>query len=334
MKAMVLEKCAPIEESPLKLKDVPIPEPDTKEVRVKVNVCGVCRTDLHTIEGDLPNPGHAVIPGHEVVGTVDKLGKEASKFKVGERIGIAWLRHTCGNCVYCKAGQENLCEKSEFTGYHKDGGYAEYAVVPEDFAYKIPSVFTDEEATTLLCGGIIGYRCLKRAGVKPGQTISFNGFGSSAHIVIQIAKHWGCKVYVVSRAEKHQELARKLGADWVGEKTVNLPVFVDAAIIFAPAGDILLHVLEKLRKGGTVALAGIYMSDIPQMNYEKHLFYEKNIHSVTSNTRKDGEELFRIAAEIPIKPNTTAYPLEKANEALQDLKHDMIEGTAVLVLEK
>ncbi|MBN2102078.1 MAG: zinc-dependent alcohol dehydrogenase family protein [Candidatus Aenigmarchaeota archaeon] len=331
MKAMVLESCADIDESPLRLKDVQIPEPGNKEVRIRVSACGVCRTDLHTIEGDIGYPDLPLIPGHQIIGKIDKLGKNAKRFKIGDRIGIAWLRHTCGNCVLCKDGKENLCENSLFTGYHKNGGYAEYAIVPEDFAYEIPKIFTDEEATPLLCGGIIGYRCLKRAGVKPGQSLLLNGFGSSAHIVIQIAKYWGCKVYVVSRNLNHQNLARKFGAFWVGGSTSGVPENVDAAIIFAPAGNLVPQVLEKLKKGGTVALGGIYMSDIPEMNYEKHLFYEKNIHSVTSNTRKDGEELLKIVAKIPIRPQTNTYPLEKANEALQDLKHDKIEGTAVLV---
>jgi len=331
MKAMVLEKCSEIEEYPLKLKNVKIPEPGNNEVRVKVKACGICRTDLHTIEGDLGNPDLPIILGHQIVGIVDKTGKGVKTFREGDRIGIAWLYHTCGNCVFCRAGQENLCENSLFTGYHKNGGYAEYAVVPEGYAYKIPEMFKDEEATPLLCGGIIGYRCLKRAGVRPGQSLLLNGFGSSAHIVIQIAKYWNCKVFVVSRNPNHQNLARSFGAFWVGEKTSDVPENVDAAIIFAPAGNLVPQVLEKLRKGGTVALAGIYMSDIPEMSYEKHLFYEKNIHSVTSNTRQDGEELLEIATKIPIKPQTNIYSLEKANEALQDLKHDKVEGTAVLV---
>jgi len=333
MKAMVLSGCAPIETGPLLWTELPDPEPGPREVRVKVRTCGICRTDLHVVEGELPPVGHAVIPGHQIIGTVDRLGSNASRFKIGERIGIAWLRHTCGECVYCRAGQENLCEHSIFTGYHAPGGYAQYAVVPEDFAYPIPETFSDGEATPLLCAGIIGYRSLKRSLVQPGQSLALYGFGSSAHIVIQIAVHWGCKVYACSRTEKHRKLALELGAQWAGLRAEDMPVRADSAIIFAPAGSLVPQALEQLRKGGTLALAGIYMSAIPQMDYEKHLFYEKNIHSVTANTRQDGLELLQLAAQIPIRPQVQLFPLQEANEALLRLKQDKIEGSGVLVVE-
>jgi alcohol dehydrogenase, propanol-preferring len=332
MKAMVLEQCASVLTSPLKLLDVPDPEPGNREVRIRVKTCGICRTDLHVIECELPFPDHPVIPGHQIIGTVDRLGPGATRFEPGQRIGVAWLRHTCGTCVYCSAGRENLCQNARFTGYHAAGGYAEYAVIHEDFAYSIPDVFTDTEAPPLLCAGIIGYRSLKRSQLRPGESLAIYGFGSSAHIVLQIALHMGCKVYVCTRGEKHRELAARLGAEWAGENARELPVETDSAIIFAPAGTLVPQALTRLRKGGTLALAGIYMSDIPQMDYEHHLFHEKNIHSVTANTREDGIELLRIAAEIPIRPQVEVFSLSEANEALIRLKEDKIEGSGVLVV--
>jgi propanol-preferring alcohol dehydrogenase len=234
--------------------------------------------------------------------------------------------------MYCRTGKENLCEQARFTGYHAPGGYAEYAVVHEDFAYSIPDIFTDTEAPPLLCAGIIGYRSLKRSQLQPGESLALYGFGSSAHIVLQIALHMGCKVYVCTRGEKHRELALRLGAEWVGENAGEIPVETDSAIIFAPAGPLVPQALSRLRKGGTLALAGIYMSGIPQMDYERHLFYEKNIHSVTANTRDDGVQLLRIAAEIPVKPHVEVFPLSGANEALIRLKEDKIEGSGVLAV--
>lgn len=338
MKAMVLHRCASIETRPLQMMDLPDPEPGPGEIRVKVRACGVCRTDLHVIEGDLPQLEHTVIPGHQIVGHVDRLGPGARRFQNGHRVGVAWLRHTCGSCTFCTAGQENLCENALFTGYHAPGGFAQYAVVREDFAYPIPETFDDAEATPLLCAGIIGYRSLKRAGCGPEpagtRRLALYGFGSSAHIVIQIARHWGYDVYAVSRTESHQQLARDLGARWAGAKADELPVPVDSAILFAPAGPLVPEALEHLRKGGTLALAGIHMTDIPILNYEKHLFYEKNVHSVTANTREDGRELLRVAAQIPIRPTVRCFPLREANEVLLELKQDKIRGTAVLVPEE
>lgn len=334
MQAMVLQSCAPIETAPLGLEQLPDPSPGAGEIRVKVRACGICRTDLHVIEGELPQLDQPVIPGHQVVGMVDQAGAHTKRFAIGRRVGIAWLHHTCGTCAGCRAGQENLCENSLFTGYHAPGGYAEYAIVNEDFAYGIPDIFQDQEATPLLCAGIIGYRSLKRAGCGPrnagGKTLALYGFGSSAHIVIQIARHWNYRVYAVSRTERHQKLAIQLGASWAGPRAEEMPAASDSAIIFAPAGHLVPTALAHLRKGGTLALAGIYMSDIPRMNYEQHLFYEKNLHSVTANTRQDGEELLRVAAEIPIRPQIQTFPLKAANEALLQLKQGRIEGTGVL----
>jgi len=334
MKAMVLEAVAPIDSSPLKPRDLPLPEPGPGEVRIKVRCCAICRTDLHVIEGELPQQKLPIIPGHQVVGSVDKVGEGCSGFREGERAGVAWLRHTCGRCIFCNRGQENLCESSRYTGYYADGGYAEYVVAPESFVYRIPNAFDDADAPPLLCAGIIGYRALKRAQVPDGGRLALYGFGSSAHVVMQIARHRGYRVFVVSRGERHLQLARDMGAEWTGEDAAGMPEKADSAIIFAPAGHLVPPALEALEKGGTLALAGIYMTDIPQLNYEKHLFYERNIHSVTANTREDGRQLLEEAAEIPIRPHTKAYPLEEANKALQDLKNDRISGTGVLMVSK
>lgn len=332
MKATLLENIADISTNPLKLADVPDPQPGPGEVLVRVRCCAICRTDLHVIEGDLPRAKLPVIPGHQVVGTVEKLGPGCRRLTPGQRVGIAWLRHTCGSCKFCVAGRENLCESQRFTGYHADGGYAEAAVVPEDFAYEIPEVFRDADAAPLLCAGIIGYAALRRSRLPDGGTLGIYGFGSSAHVVIQIALHRGCKVYVVTRGEKHRELAREMGAAWVGENAEDMPVKVDSSIIFAPAGELVPPALAALEKGGTLALAGIYMTAIPAMDYEEHLFYERNIHSVTANTREDGRRLLAEAAEIPVRPHVTAYGLEQANEALNDLKSDRINGTGALMV--
>lgn len=330
MRAMVVNGIAPIEERPLELVDRPDPEPGPGEISVRVRTCGVCRTDLHVIEGDLPEQRMPLIPGHQVVGVVDRLGEGCQRFAPGDRVGIAWLRHTCGRCEYCASGQENLCPYSRYTGYHEDGGYAEMAVVPEDFAYAIPDVFGDVAAAPLLCAGIIGYRALQRADVPPGGRLALYGFGSSAHVVAQIAMHRGYEIYAVSRGETHRELARRLGATWVGGEDEEPPEPMHSAIIFAPAGPIVPQALRSLRKGGTVATAGIYMTPIPRMAYEECLFHEKNLRSVEANTREDGRGLLREAAEVPVEARTTEFPLEQANEALLRLKRDEIDGTAVL----
>ena len=333
MYAMVLNEIAPIEDAPLQWTERPDPQPGPGELCLRVHCCAVCRTDLHVIEGELPRHTLPIIPGHQIVGTVDALGEGCRQIKPGQRVGVAWLRHTCGTCAFCRSERENLCQQSRFTGYHADGGYADCAVVPEDFAYEIPDVFEDVEATPLLCAGIIGYRALKRCNLRAGGKLALYGFGSSAHVVLQIARHRGCEVYVVSRTECHQELARSLGAVWVGADAAQMPVRVESAIIFAPAGGLVPPALEQLEKGGTLALAGIYMSAVPSLDYEKHLFYERDVHSVTANTRADARELLVEAAQIPIRPHVTRYPLSDANRALQDLKADRINGTGVLVVE-
>ncbi len=332
MRAMVLERNAAIESAPLQLREMPVPLPQAGEVRIRVRCCGICRTDLHVIEAELPPRKLPIVPGHQVVGVVDAIGLGCGRLKAGQRVGVAWLRHTCGQCEFCRAGRENLCESSAFTGYHADGGCAEYAVVPEAFAYEIPDVFEDVQAAPLLCAGIIGYRALRRSALPNGGTLALYGFGSSAHVVLQIARYRGCRVYVATRGESHRELARRMGAEWVGEDPREMPVKADSAIIFAPAGELVPPALAALKKGGTLALAGIYMSDVPAMQYETHLFYERNICSVTANTREDGRDLLAEAARIPIRPHTTTYPLDQANRALQDLKADRINGSGVLVV--
>lgn len=332
MQAMVLDRIAPIRTSPLQLSDVPTPEPGPGQVRLKVHCCAICRTDLHVIEGDLPQQKLPIIPGHQVVGHVDALGPGCQQIAVGQRVGVAWLRYTDGDCPFCRAGRENLCESARFTGYHADGGYADYAVAPESFVYPIPDAFSDIHAAPLLCAGIIGYRALQRAQLPAGGRLALYGFGSSAHVVIQIAQHRGCEVYVVTRGEKHRQLARQMGAVWAGQQAAELPVKVHSAIIFAPAGELVPPALERLEKGGTLALAGIHMSPVPAMDYDRYLFYERDVHSVTSNTRQDGRELLAEAAAIPIRPHTTTYPLAEANRALQDLKDDQIQGTGVLIM--
>ena len=333
MKAMVLEAYGPIESAPLVLRDLPIPAPAPGEVRVKVRTCAICRTDLHVIEQDLPAAKLPVVPGHQIVGEVDALGAGCKRLGVGQRVGVAWLRYTCGACRFCAGGRENLCPDQRFTGYHADGGYAEYAVVSEQFAYEIPEVFSDVEAAPLLCAGIIGYRAMRRAALPAGGSLGIYGFGSSAHVVMQIARHRGCKVYVVTRGEGHRQLARDMGAEWVCDRAEDLPVKLDSAIVFAPAGELVPVALRHLAKGGTLALAGIYMTPIPEMDYHQCLFYERDVHSVTANTRRDGLDLLAEGAAIPIRPHVTTYPLADANRALADLKGDRINGTGVLVID-
>lgn len=332
MKAMVLNQTGDVSGSPLQLSDRPVPEPEAGQVLVKIHVCGVCRTDLHVVEGELPDIRLPLIPGHEAVGRVARLGPGVSGVSEGDRVGIAWLQGTCGRCEFCTSGRENLCARARFTGYQVDGGYAEYAVVPARFAYPIPPVFTDDEAAPLLCAGIIGYRALRLSGIKPGQRLGLYGFGASAHITIQIARHWGCRVYVSSLKPEHQELATQLGAIWVGGATEMPPDRLHGSIIFAPAGDIVPPALRALERGGTLALAGIHMSSIPPLNYDREVFGERVIRSVTANTRQDGLDLLREAAAIPIKPHTVRYRLDEANHALQALKAGSFQGAAVLSL--
>lgn len=332
MKAMVLDRAGDVSTDPLHLRDLPIPIPGQGEVLVQVRVCGVCRTDLHVVEGELADVKRPLVPGHQVVGIVTQLGAGVVDLKEGDRVGIAWLQGTCGTCEFCATGRENLCLQARFTGYQVDGGYAEYAVVPARYAYPLPPVFSDEAAAPLLCAGIIGYRALRLSGIKPGQRLGLYGFGASAHIAIQIARHWGCQVYVSSLKAEHQALARTLGAVWVGGAQDRPPDPLHGSIIFAPAGELVPPALRALERGGTLALAGIHLSPIPSLDYDRDLFGERVLRSVTANTRQDGLDLLREAAAIPIKPHTVRFPLHHANHALQALKAGSFQGAAVLSL--
>lgn len=332
MRAMRLERPGGVETRPLAAVDLPEPEPGAGEIRVRVRACGVCRTDLHVVEGDLPPVRSPLTPGHQIVGIVDRVGERASRFRSGDRVGIAWLRSTCGRCAECTRGEENLCARSCYTGYHEDGGFAELAVVRAEFAYRIPEVFTDEEAAPLLCAGIIGYRALRRTEVAPGGRLGLFGFGSSAHVTIQIARHEGSEVYVFTRGEGHRRLAQELGAVWTGGPLDASPAPLDGAILFAPSGDLVPIALRALRRGGTLAIPAIHLTPIPGMTYEEHIFHEKRLTSVEANTRRDGEALLRAAGAIPIRPRTRPFPLEEANDALAAMKRGAIDGTAVLVM--
>jgi alcohol dehydrogenase, propanol-preferring len=329
MQACLLNTPARIETNPLQLTDVPVPRADKGEVLVRVRACGVCRTDLHVIEGELPPLKSPVIPGHQVVGVVEKQGEGSRRFSAGTRVGVAWLHHTDGVCEYCRRGEENLCDKPSFTGYSVDGGYAEYIVAPEDFVYALPEGFPDEQAAPLLCAGIIGFRSLRLSGIKSGGKLGLYGFGAAAHVAIQVARYWNVTVYASTRDTRHQKLALELGAAWAGSTLDAPPEKLDAAIVFAPAGEIVPAALGTLRKGGVLVLGGIHMSAIPSFSYDL-LYQERMIRSVANNTRKDGEEFLRIAAEIPIHTHTQVYPLSDANRALNALKNDAIEGAAVL----
>lgn len=330
MKAVRLSEISTIESHPLEFVEVEPPLPQVGQVRIKVQACGLCHTDLHEIEGQLKLPKLPLIPGHQVVGIVDQFGPQVANLKVGDRVGLAWLGHTCGQCRFCLSDHENLCENARFTGYHFDGGYAEYAVAFADFVYPVPDNVPAVSVAPLLCAGIIGYRSLRLSEIKPGQRLGLYGFGASAHIAIQVAMHWGCEVYVFSRSAEHRKLAEKLGAVWTGKINDPLPKKLHGSVIFAPAGSIVPAAMEHLEKAGACALAGIYMSEIPPLDYEKHLYHEKILRSVTASTRRDGIDLMELAGEIDIETTTQEFPLEQTNEALQLLKTGKINGAAVL----
>jgi propanol-preferring alcohol dehydrogenase len=329
MRAMVLDQPRPAEEDPLQLREVPLPEPGAGEIRLRVRCCGVCHTDLHIVEGDLKLPKVPLTPGHQVVGMVDAVGKEVAHFREGDRVGVPWLYSTDGRCPYCLRGQENLCEHARFTGLHVDGGYAEAMLIGEQFAYPIPSAFDDHHAAPLLCAGVIGYRSLRLSNVRSGERLGLYGFGASAHIVLQIARHQGCEVYVFTRTPAHRDLAKKLGAAWVGTSQDQPPAPLDAAIVFAPVGSLVPVALGSVRKGGTVALAGIVMSPIPAMDYAL-LYHERVLRSAANSTRDDVRECLRLAAQVPVQTAVQVFPLEQANQALQAMKHSRIEGAGVL----
>ena len=330
MDAWVVERPGPIERSPVRRLQRRVPTPAPDEVRIRVSACGVCRTDLHVALGDLPIHRRRIVPGHEVVGYVDVVGADTSRLSIGDRVGIAWLRRTCGVCRFCVAGRENLCLDQRFTGWDDDGGYAEYAVVPEAFAYRLPDRFDDITAAPLLCSGIIGFRALERALVGPGGVLGIYGFGASAHLTAQLAIHRGLTVHVMTRNAGARRLALALGCASAVGATDAPPEPLDGAILFAPAGELVPIALRAIDRGGTLAIAGIHLSTIPPLDYEGELFYEREVRSVTANTRLDGERFLEEAAEAALRVQTVRYPLAAADRALADLWHDRVDGAAVL----
>jgi len=331
MRAMVLESAAAVEQNPLRERDWPLPAPAAGQVRVAVRCCGLCHTDLHEVEGELQLPRLPLVPGHQVVGVVDAVGTGVQSLHEGDRVGVPWLYSTCGQCAYCRGGEENLCDHARFTGLHADGGYAEAMVVPEGFAYPLPAAFSDVHAAPLLCAGVIGYRAYCLSGARRGSRLGLYGFGASAHVVLQFARFLGCEVYVFTRSSAHRELAQRLGAAWTGGAGDAAPGALDAAILFAPLGALVPDALRAVRKGGTVALAGITMSDIPQLPYEL-LYQERILRSVANSTRQDVREFLDLAADVPVHTETQLFPLARANAALQQLKSSGIQGAGVLTV--
>jgi propanol-preferring alcohol dehydrogenase len=330
MQTWVVDHTAPIDDGPLRRIGRDEPQPGPGQVRVRVTCCGVCRTDLHLAEGDLPPRRPSVAPGHEVVGRVDALGEGARRFDVSERVGVPWLGHTDGTCRFCRRGAENLCLDPVFTGWDRDGGYADACLADEGYVYRLPDELDDDHASPLLCAGIIGYRALRCAAVPPGGRLGIYGFGGSAHITAQIALHQGLRVHVLTRGAGNQKLARQLGADSVGGAADAPPEPLDGAILFAPAGELVPVALRALDRGATLAVAGIWLSDIPSLHYEAELFEERRLRSVTANTRADGEEFLALAQRFGIRPTTVAYPMADAPRALADLAHGRFSGAAVL----
>jgi propanol-preferring alcohol dehydrogenase len=333
VRAWVVQRPGPIGSGPLQPVERAVPEPGPGEVRVRVRTCGVCRTDLHLAEGDLAPRRPATVPGHEVVGVVDALGPGAARFAPGDRIGIAWLRGTCGRCRWCRTGRENLCPNAVFTGWDADGGYAEWAVVPEAFAYRLPAALDDVEAAPLLCAGIVGYRALRRAELPPGGRLGIYGYGASAHVVAQVAIAQGATVHVLTRSPAARELALELGAASAGPADAAPPELLDSAVLFAPAGELVPVAMRALDQGGTLAVAGIHLSDVPRLDYAAELFREKQLRSVTANTRADGVEFLRLAAALRVRPHVEPRPLAEADRALADLAAGRVTGAAVLVAD-
>jgi propanol-preferring alcohol dehydrogenase len=330
MKAAVLTKPAPISERPLRIQDVAQPEPAACHVLLKVRACGVCRTDLHITEGELQQRRVPLIPGHQIVG--DVVSTAASDLPLGTRVGVSWIGGTDGTCWYCRSGKENLCDAPTFTGYTVDGGYAEYATARADFVFPLPTELDDLHAAPLLCAGIIGFRSLRVAEVQPGERVGLFGFGASAHLAIDVLHAWKCEVYVSTRGESHQKLARSMGATWVGAETEKPPCELDRAVTFAPSGDVVIAALGSLRKGGIVAINAIHLDRIPQFDYDSLLWGERQIRSVANMTRADARDFLKIAADIGMNPKVTLFSLDQANEALLAVKHDAIDGAAVLVI--
>ena len=333
MRAAVLHQPAPIEQNPMRLEDLPMPLPDRREVLLRVEACGVCRTDLHITNGELPPLRPTVIPGHQIVGHVEKCGEDVHDVSVGERVGVSWLGGTDGTCPLCHKGMENLCDQPTFTGYTVNGGYAEYTVARADFCIPLPEHTEAKNLAPLLCAGIIGFRSLRIAEVEPGERIGLFGFGASAHLAIDVLKHWGCEVYVATRGASHQQFAHELGAVWVGEATERPPVQLDRAVTFAPSGDVVIAALASLRKGGIVAINAIHMDRIPQFDYDTLLWGERQMRSVANMTRQDAHDFVKLATEIGIRPRTTLFTLDQINEALTAVYRDSIDGAVVVLCQ-
>jgi propanol-preferring alcohol dehydrogenase len=331
MRAAVLHQPGPITARPLVIEDVPLPEPSEGEILLRVEACGVCRTDLHITAGELPPLRGSVIPGHQIVGRIEKPGPGATRLEVGHRAGVSWLGGTDGTCPLCRKGRENLCDHPTFTGYSVNGGYAQYAVAREDFLIPLPQEPAAVDLAPLLCAGIIGFRSLRVAEAAPGDRVGLFGFGASAHLAIEVLKHWECEAYVSTRGGSHQQLARSLGATWVGDATERPPVPLDCAVTFAPSGDVVLAALASLRKGGIVAINAIHLDRIPQFDYDSLLWGERQMRSVANMTRQDGRDFVALATEIGIRPRTTSFPLAEANEALLAVAEDEIDGAAVII---
>lgn len=329
VKAMVLRQPGAAESRPLVLRDVQVPTTGPGEILIHVRACGVCHTDVHIVEGDLPPQKTPLIPGHQVIGVVEQIGEGVTRVARGARVGVPWLYASCGHCEHCRNDRENLCEEITFTGYHVDGGYAEFMVANADFAYAVPDRFDDLVAAPLLCAGLIGYRSLKLAEVRPGSRVGLFGFGASAHLAIQVARYWGCEVYVFSRSAAHRRLASDLGAAWVGESGDRPPRPLDSAVVFAPSGRVVVDALRHLARGATLAINAIHLDGIPEFDYQL-LYWERTVRSVSNSTRRDAEEFLPLAAAIPVEIVTAAFPLEGANEALAALKRGEITGAAVL----
>jgi propanol-preferring alcohol dehydrogenase len=331
MRAWVVDRPGPIGSGPLRLEVLPVPEPGHGEVRLRVGACGVCRTDLHLAEGDLAPHRPRTVPGHEVVGVVDSLGPGPQRFSIGDRLGVAWLRATCGLCTWCRTGRENLCPAARFTGWDADGGFAEYVHVDSAYAYALPADLDDVTAAPLLCSGIVGYRALLRAQLPPGGRLGIYGFGASAHVLLQLVVAQGARVHVMTRSAQARELALSLGASSAAGAADSPPEPLDSAILFAPAGELVPVAMRALDRGGILSVAGIHLSDVPRLVYERELFYEKEIRSVTANTRADGEEFLRLAAALRVRPHVHTHPLADAQKVLADLAADAYSGAAVLV---
>jgi len=332
MRALVLNQPKSVADRPLSLLELPTPRPRAGELLIKVARCAVCHTDLHIVEGELPAPRMPVTPGHQVVGTIEDIGPGVTTYARGDRVGVPWLYATCGRCEYCLRGDENLCVNAQFTGYHADGGYAEYMVARADYAHQLPQAFADTAAAPLLCAGIIGYRALRLARVQPHSRVGLFGFGASAHIAIQVARYWGCLVYVFTRTRAHRQLAEQLGAAWVGASADRPPQELDSAVVFAPSGRVVVDALRTLRRGGTVAINAVHLDRIPEIEYAT-LYWERTLRTVANSTRQDAREFLELAARIPVRVETETFPLQEANEALIALKRGEITGAAVLEID-